>query len=41
MSRDPREPDNGDDTPSKDYLGRILIGLIALAAILWVLTTIL
>jgi hypothetical protein len=27
--------DNGEDSPQKDYLGRILIGFIVLAAIFW------
>lgn len=30
--------ENGGDKPEKDYLGRILIGFIALAAVLWLLT---
>ena len=29
---------NGQDEPQKDYLGRILIGFVVLAAILWILT---
>jgi hypothetical protein len=31
-------PDNENDSPQKDYLGRILIGFIILAAIFWGLT---
>jgi hypothetical protein len=37
---DPRnEPpsSNGGDEPQRDYLGRILIGFISLAAFLWIL----
>lgn len=30
--------DQGSDPPQKDYLGRILIGIIILAAFLWALT---
>ncbi len=31
------EQDNGDEQKPKDYLGRILIGFILLAAFLWLL----
>lgn len=31
------EHDNEDDQPQKDYLGRILIGFIILAGLMWLL----
>lgn len=31
------QPENNQDVPQKDYLGRILIGFIVLAAIFWLL----
>jgi hypothetical protein len=33
-----RQRGNGEDPPRQDYLGRILIGFIIAAVILWVLT---
>ncbi len=38
MPEKPSSSGNNDNAPQKDYLGRILIGFILLAAVFWLLT---